>query len=410
MVIKVIEHEKIGIRNENNYQKKYISKKNAELLRKIEEIKNKRIFKWSYNTVSPQQWIGVIWLNNISIEIMPKISDSNNESNIMESLIHMLNVVYDVKIQDKIIAKLGSKESGIIEILITLFLKELDFQYNKGIYKEYIKIEKNLYSMKGKIDFNKNINKNLFSPHRFYCKYSSLSENNMINQIIKSTLIYIDKLTKNRFNKGIIKKLIYSLESVDYYRDINKDIKNIKFNRQNERFRDIINYCKMFWDGFGASVITGKNEVESFLIDMNDLFEKYIYKTLKTIYGNKNIKYQENNNFLLTDALNNKSKKINLKPDIILERENGRTIIDTKWKIVDKFINPNDAYQMNAYIDNIYNSNEVILLFPKCKNNDRIVRDFIFNNKIDKTLKIRTIDMLLAGKKELTQEIKNILK
>lgn len=410
MVIKVIEHEKIGIRNENNYQKKYISKKNAELLRKIEEIKNKRIFKWSYNTVSPQQWIGVIWLNDISIEIMPKISDANNESNIMESLISMLNVVYDVKIQDKIIAKLGSKESGIIEILITLFLKELDFQYNKGIYKEYIKIEKNLYSMKGKIDFNKNINKNLFSPHRFYCKYSSLSENNMINQIIKSTLIYIDKLTKNRFNKGVIKKLIYSLESVDYYKDINKDIKNIKFNRQSERFREIINYCKMFWDGFGASITTGKNEVESFLIDMNDLFEKYIYKTLKTIYGNKNIKYQENNNFLLIDALNNKSKKINLKPDIILERENGRTIIDTKWKIVDKFINPNDAYQMNAYIDNIYNSNEVILLFPKCKNNDRIVRDFIFNNKIDKTLKIRTIDMLLAGKKELTQEIKNILK
>lgn len=410
MVIKVIEHEKIGIRNENNYQKKYISKKNAELLRKIEEIKNKRIFKWSYNTVSPQQWIGVIWLNDISIEIMPKISDANNESNIMESLISMLNVVYDVKIQDKIIAKLGSKESGIIEILITLFLKELDFQYNKGIYKEYIKIEKNLYSMKGKIDFNKNINKNLFSPHRFYCKYSSLSENNMINQIIKSTLIYIDKLTKNRFNKGVIKKLIYSLESVDYYKDINKDIKNIKFNRQSERFREIINYCKMFWDGFGASITTGKNEVESFLIDMNDLFEKYIYKTLKTIYGNKNIKYQENNNFLLIDALNNKSKKINLKPDIILERENSRTIIDTKWKIVDKFINPNDAYQMNAYIDNIYNSNEVILLFPKCKNNDRIVRDFIFNNKIDKILKIRTIDMLLAGKKELTQEIKNILK
>lgn len=410
MIIKVVEHEKIGIRNKNNYQKKHISKENAELLHKVEKIKKKKLFKWAYNTVSPQQWIGVIWLNDISIEIMPKISDDDNESEVMDSLISMLNVVYDVKIQNKIIAKLGSKESGIIEILITLFLKELDFQYNKGIYKEYIKVEKNLYSMKGKIDFNKNINKNLFSPHRFYCKYSSLSENNIINQIIKCTLIHIDKLTKNTFNKGIIKKLLYSLENVDYYINISNDIKNIKFNRQSERFRDTINYCKMFWDGFGASITTGKHEVESFLIDMNDLFEKYIYKILKKIYGNKNIKYQENNKFLLTDTLNSKNKKINLRPDIILEGENGRTIIDTKWKITDKFINPADAYQMNAYIDNIDNSNEVILLFPKCKNNDRIVRDFIFNKKEDKILKIRTIDILLAGKKEFIQEIKNILK
>ena len=127
MVIKVLEHEKIGIRNKNNYEKKHISKENAELLRKIEEIKKKKIFKWSYNTVSPQQWIGVIWLNDISIEIIPKISDDYNQSSIMESLISMLNMVYDVKIQNKITAKLGSKESGIIEILISLFLKELDF-------------------------------------------------------------------------------------------------------------------------------------------------------------------------------------------------------------------------------------------------------------------------------------------
>lgn len=81
-----------------------------------------------------------------------------------------------------------------------------------------------------------------------------------------------------------------------------------------------------------------------------------------------------------------------------------------RWKIVDKFINSADAYQMNAYIDNIDNSKDVILLFPKCRNNDRIVRDFIFTKKEDRTLKIRTIDILLAGKKEFIQEIKNILK
>ena len=46
MVIKVLEHEKIGIRNKNNYEKKHISKENAELLRKIEEIKKVFLFKY----------------------------------------------------------------------------------------------------------------------------------------------------------------------------------------------------------------------------------------------------------------------------------------------------------------------------------------------------------------------------
>lgn len=409
MIIKVIEHEKIGIRNKNNCEKKYISRQNADLLRKIEEVKNKNIFKWSYNSISPQQWIGVIWLNGVSIEIMPKISDEANEEQTMDSLISMLNVVYDVKIQNKITARLKNKQDGIIEILISLFLKELDFEYKKGIYKEYIKIDKNLYAMKGKIDFNKNIKKNLFSPHRFYCKYSYLSENNIINQIIKSTLIYISKITTNREHRGVIKKIINSLQNVNHYREINNIISNIKFNRQSERFKDIIKYCQMFWDGFGASMTTGDNDVESFLIDMNDLFEKYIYRMLKKVHGKK-VKYQESNNFLLMDAQNNKNKKIKLKPDIILEQCNGKTIIDTKWKIIDNFVSPTDAYQMNAYIDNIENSKDVILLFPKCKKNDRIVRDFVFTKKQNRNLKIKTIDVLLAGKREIITEIENIIK
>ena len=64
---------------------------------------------------------------------------------------------------------------------------------------------------------------------------------------------------------------------------------------------------------------------------------------------------------------------------------------------------------MNAYKDIISDASEVILLFPKCNKNDRIVEDYFFSDNNEKKLKVRTIDILNINSKVLNTELTTIL-
>ena len=201
--------------------------------------------------------------------------------------------------------------------------------------------------------------------------------------------------------------LLNLFEDVSINENIFDVIKTLKYNRQNSRFKESVNLCKMFIESYGGTLWGGEKNVNSFLIDMNDLFEKYIFKSFKEIKG-LDVKYQGENKYLLRNS--NNIKKIRLKPDITIINEiNKKFIVDTKWKIIDKKIDIKDIYQMNAYKDIISDASEVILLFPKCNKNDRIVEDYFFSDNNEKKLKVRTIDILNINSKVLNTELTTIL-
>ncbi|EJT5931807.1 TPA: McrC family protein [Clostridium perfringens] len=407
MIICITEYEKLKIGKRDDKDKKIISTKTANALYELEKEKNKKLFIWGRNTVTVKNWIGVISVEGITLEILPKISSIDNKNKVINSIMNMVKKVYDVKIQKNISANIGIKQEGFIDILVYILIKELEYQLNRGILKEYSKVEKNLNVLKGRLIAHKNIQKNIITPNKFYCKYSELNDNNAINKIIKFTLNIVKSLNISRKYKSDVKMLLNLFEDVSINENIFDVIKTLKYNRQNSRFKESVNLCKMFIESYGGTLWGGEKNVNSFLIDMNDLFEKYIFKSFKEIKG-LDVKYQGENKYLLRNS--NNIKKIRLKPDITIINEiNKKFIVDTKWKIIDKKIDIKDIYQMNAYKDIISDASEVILLFPKCNKNDRIVEDYFFSDNNEKKLKVRTIDILNINSKVLNTELTTIL-
>ena len=406
MIISINEYERIKIGKKIDIDKKIITANIAKGLSDLENKKNKSLFDWGRDFVGMKQWIGVISFESVSIEVMPKIGNELNKDKIMKSIIIMLNKVYDVKIQKDIYSNLGQFKNGFIEVLIHLFIKELEYQVGKGLYKEYEKESKNIKVLKGKLNIQKNIQKNIVNIDRFYCCYSKFTKSNTINKVIRFTLELLYKISGNKKNRLLLKKITMNFNDVNIDIDVYREIDKIIYSRDNIRFEKIINLCKLFLESIGTTLNAGGYSGISFLVDMNDLFEKYIYRVFKEDKS-LSIKYQNKEHYLLNDKLNH--KKFLLKPDIILEKKERKMIIDTKWKIVKSGIDIKDIYQMNAYMDIINDAEQVILLFPQCKNNDKIVNDYSFCNKINKKLKIRTIDILKVGSIEFTKELLEII-
>ena len=410
MNIRVIEHENIKISRFTDVEKKIISREYAEILHILEKEKNISMFKWGKNKVSPKQWVGVISLKNTTLEILPKIADYCEESELMNSLIFMINTVYGLNIKYSIKSKSSLINHGFFELLITIFLDELNLQLNQGIHKEYKKNTANICCVKGTIMFNKQLQKNLLNKNKFFCKYSTLTEDYLLNQIIKATLLHISNFNISNRTRS---KLKMQLDRLYYISDIENALTSISklcFNRNNERFRTTISYCELFLNNIGFGLNCGNFKINSFLIDMNKLFERFIYKSYKKIYRN-NVIYQNQKNYLLYCCSNPKVKKVNLRPDIIVKNGSDNiNIIDTKWKVINNFVSSSDIYQMNSYISGISNVKDIILLFPKNVKNDNIIEDFYIKNNSSNCIKIRTIDLLEVGTHKFYTDLQEIIK
>ena len=65
---------------------------------------------------------------------------------------------------------------------------------------------------------------------------------------------------------------------------------------------------------------------------------------------------------------------------------------------------------MNGYITGIPNVEDIILLFPKNINNDKIIDDFFVKNNSSNKIKIRTIDLLEVGTYKFYSDLQDIIK
>lgn len=400
MSLVVLEHQKIYIGHERNLKKYQISKKDAEAIRAV-DINNNGIFKWGNRYIIPQQWIGVISLPGLSIEILPKISNEENLDIIKETLLFMFKVANDIPTKNNIDAKINFTKNGLVEVLVSNFIKKVEYYIREGLIHSYNKTINNLNTVKGSIDFSKQINKNIMNPTRFVCKYSKLDVNNNINKYIKYTLIEMKHISRDYSNIRRLNTLLLYFDDIETFSINQVRGINISITRINARIKEIIDYCNLFLDGFSVSLSTGEYSVSSMLFDMNKIFEKFIYKYYKKIYG-ADVTYQYNRNYLISNKVDN-TKKIKLKPDMLIDTKNGfKMVVDTKWKIIKSFIKESDVYQMNAYVSAIPNVDIAILLYPQTSTTKTVIEDYNFCNLgAKKELRIRTVDLSLVGKEKL---------
>ena len=119
-------------------------------------------------------------------------------------------------------------------------------QLKQGLYKEYIERQQNLSVLHGKLElqgtiFNKQQRKQLVS-----CIYDELSEDNLYNQILKTTcLLLLKQPNVKKKRKVQLKRTLLFFKDI---KEINvKDIKweRIGYWRNNQNYCMLLNICRL---------------------------------------------------------------------------------------------------------------------------------------------------------------------
>ena len=333
-------------------------------------IGNKSIV-YDYNKIKFINYVGIIKLKNLIVEILPKISLSNDIIKDREMLMFMLSKCNKLSVDIKELLNSNILNNSLLDILAKVFSKKLLNELQKGLYREYVSKEEPLSMIKGKILISKSIKENTINKNKMNCKYDEFTEDNLFNAILKRVISVILFSIKNDDVKKELNIINNVLNDISDIYIPNNIILNYKLNRMNNRFLECFTLAKLILLNSSMDKSLGKENGFSILFEMNYLYEEYIGVLLKEVFNDTNISIntQEKSRYLLWNTLKERNE-IALKPDIVIYKDNKpKVIIDTKWKSSSinniEIYSQSDIYQMYAYITTYAECEECILLYPK---------------------------------------------
>jgi len=229
-----------------------------------------------------------------------------------------------------------------------------------GLSKDYISIEETSNVIKGKIDINSTIKKNTLVNKKISVVYDEFSENILLNQIIKATLVYLSR--SNKISRKM-RRLFYGL--LPYFTevsDVELDLKlwkNVRYNRQDIRYQFIVDVCRYLYE----QLLFDESSTSQLMKEVQDeqrlstLYEKFIYEFFKreTKYNVSHPQIHWNVDDEFTDALPI------MQTDLVLKKDKMTLIVDTKFyseNMVARFKGgvakqkSGNLYQIFTYINN----------------------------------------------------------
>ncbi|WP_077618321.1 McrC family protein [Bacillus sinesaloumensis] len=320
--------------------------------------------------------VGVIQLNTVRIEILPKINLSHEESVVdRRALLNMLSITKQLPVQLNNQTISQYEKIDLSHLLAYLFVTELYKAIKRGIYRDYKQKRENLKHLKGRLLVTQHIQKNANQSIHAFCEYDELSVNVHLNQVLKAALRVIFPFIQNS-NLRIQSMMIFELyeEVDDVYVDTNM-LRNIAINRQNQHFKNVLALAEAILKSKSMNTENNNQIAFSFLFKMNDLYEAYVGECLSMLLApttSYKLDLQHKEKRLLINIRSGR-ENIALKPDFVVSKiEDNEAIpiliLDTKWKSIFSGTNINynqaDIYQMYAYITAYQTAKRCIILYP----------------------------------------------
>ena len=246
---------------------------------------------------------------------------------------------------------------NVSDLLSEILIIGVTRQIKQGLVKDYIDVTETTSSVKGKINITESINSHSVIKKQLNCTYDEFSENCYLNQIIKSTMSLLVKADVGFERKKKLKRLLMYFGQVDSI-DVNSINWKIRFDRNNQTYKMLINVCYLAIKGLIHSEASGDVKVMEFLDDqlMSSLYERFLLNYYKKEHP-EILTHAPTIDWQVDDGVDFLLPK--MKTDVTLEYENKILIIDAKFysqNLVENYgrhmHQTGNMYQIFSYVKN----------------------------------------------------------
>lgn len=328
-----------------------------DALLKLNEYHDGNYFEPIAKGIKFNQYVGVIQVDGLTIEINPKADKDDDDNKWKGVLLKMLQACGKLKAQSSGGAHVNRQYLNLLEVYFELYLHEVERLVRKGLIKQYRKQSQNTKALKGKLEFAGHIKKNIIHKERFYTTHQVYDSDHFLHQVLQKALTIVSQFTKGSRLQDLANRVQLNFPEVAAKTITAKALNDIQLNRKSSSYNDAIELARLIILNYSPDISSGKEKMLSLLFDMNELWETYILKQLqKACLGTDIvISGQESKLFWGNNSL---------RPDIVLRQGDKTFIIDTKWKRQNKSsASVNDLRQMYTYC-RFWDAEKAMLLYP----------------------------------------------
>lgn len=316
----------------------------------------------------------------------------------------MLAYAFQVLKRNNYASIASEKFEHIEDLFAEILSRGISYQLKQGLYREYVPKTESLPKMKGKIDIIGTIKHKIQCQQILACEFDELSENNIFNQILKTTInILLQGKTVAKERKNKLKKVLLFFANINTINPSFIKWNTLNFQRNNQTYKMLMNICYFVLEGLLQTTEDGKYHMATFSDEyMHRLYEKFVLEYYKTEHPKfkvctSRIKWNIDN------QTNNKGLELlpRMQSDIMLEYNEKTLIIDTKYysqtmqkQYNKQTIHSNNLYQIFTYVKNhdTQNSGNVTGILLYAKTNEEISPDLEVNISGNK-IYVKTLDL-----------------
>lgn len=406
---------------------KHIFKRDIEELRAYIDEQNSKDFtgqsdieeflKPIKNGVQANNYVGVLQTKSgLTIEILPKIAGRTEEATdtrVRQLFLEMLKAVRSINGKTFRLTNLNAKKNNLLEVFISKFLNESDMIIKRGLKSSYVTVQSNEKFLKGKLLMTQQLRRNIVNQSYFFNEYDEFMTNSAENQLIKTTLEYLLKNSRDNNNLRIIREQLVYFEFVDLTNSPEQTFQKVSIGRNYTYYEQTLNWCRIFLSRKSFTSFKGSSLAFAVLFPMEEIFEAYIAYMMKKSIPDANLSAQDKK-YSLFDRTNETKAGYRLRPDLVVRFEDNRTTIaDTKWKVLDSTgPSQTDLYQMYAYYTRYRHKSEnvdkVVLIYPYSSSySENEFRSTQFSSEeLGAKIQVRFVD-LLSG--DIGKQLVNII-
>lgn len=313
-----------------------------------DNIGDEKIFSLHDSLLTTGNIMGFVGVNECEIKIESRFAQNGNEDYFLH---YMLQKVFCINMFD---LKHSYSQESIFDFLLYLFPYYLKKALRQGLFKEYQHKEYNNANIKGIIDVNQHIRRNIPFAGKIAYRTREYSYDNRITQLVRHTIEHIRQhpfgqnvLTNDADTQKCISQIVMATPDFDKTKRhivINNNIKPVSHPYFYE-YSDLQRICKQILRYEGLKYGKEKDKVYGLLFDGAWLWEEY----LNTILHKYDFIHPENKTGKNAIFLFEKEKWKRF-PDFWKDN----VILDAKYKRLSgkdgEKIDRNDIHQIISYM------------------------------------------------------------
>lgn len=307
----------------------------------------RRLAATGYLTVSPDRetgwWlvtagshVGSVVVDDLTVLVRPKIRPEN------------LFLLLEVGLPEKAWRREAFDYATGLDLLpavVSFFARTVETTLARGVLRSYHEQHERLIALRGRIDFTEQM-KRAGVALPMACRYDEYTADIAENRYLKAAVQRAMRVARvpvedrRRFMAHLV-----ALEEVDDVAVREDDLDRLVTTRLNAHYEPALRLARLLLANLTLVDQRGATTASSFVVDMNDLFERFMRERLRrALWGRLEVRAQPTVHL-------GKGRQVSMKPDLEFRRWGTTAYVgDIKYKLTaDARARTSDYYQLLAY-------------------------------------------------------------